>query len=237
MIEFALSPTLDVESLRDIYARYRRLQIVNFLEDGAARLLHRALAESVEWRLTVNRGEQVLDYSREAYEALSNEQKVLLQRGVVAGGRAGFQFCYHTIRTAHDGSPDAPLARFQDFMGSAAVLDLMREVTGAADIATADAHASRYGPGQFLTTHDDRNPERQRRAAYVLNLTPKWRPDWGGLLLFYDQAGNVSRGFTPGFNTLNLFAVPQPHGVSWVNPLAGALRYAVTGWLLAPDAA
>jgi Rps23 Pro-64 3,4-dihydroxylase Tpa1-like proline 4-hydroxylase len=72
-----------------------------------------------------------------------------------------------------------------------------------------------------------------RRAAYVLNLTPEWRPDWGGLLQFYDAMGNVSRAFTPGFNVLNIFRVPQPHSVSWVTPLAAAPRYAVTGWLRA----
>jgi len=45
--------------------------------------------------------------------------------------------------------------------------------------------------------------------------------------------GNVTRAFTPGFNILNLFRVPQPHSVSWVNDLAPSPRYAVTGWLRA----
>ena len=55
----------------------------------------------------------------------------------------------------------------------------------------------------------------------------------GGLLLFYDSRGNVVRGYTPGFNMLNIFKVPQPHSVSWVTPLAANPRYAVTGWLRA----
>jgi len=70
----------------------------------------------------------------------------------------------------------------------------------------------------------------------VLNLTPDWRPDWGGLLQFFDKRGDVFRAFTPRFNVLNLFRVPQPHNVSWVTPLAGAPRYAVTGWMRAPAA-
>ena len=43
----------------------------------------------------------------------------------------------------------------------------------------------------------------------------------------------VARGYMPAFNTLNIFRVPQPHSVAWVTPLAGAPRYAVTGWLRA----
>ena len=93
--------------------------------------------------------------------------------------------------------------------------------------AELDGHASRYAPGQFLTTHDDHIEAKSRRAAYVMNLTPRWRPDWGGLLLFYDRLGNVTRGYTPGFNMLNLFAVPQAHAVSWVTPLAAVPRFRV----------
>jgi Rps23 Pro-64 3,4-dihydroxylase Tpa1-like proline 4-hydroxylase len=27
---------------------------------------------------------------------------------------------------------------------------------------------------------------KNRVAAYVLNLTPRWRVEWGGLLMFHD---------------------------------------------------
>ena len=59
--------------------------------------------------------------------------------------------------------------------------------------------------------------------------------DWGGLLLFHDGQDNVTRGYLPVFNSLNLFSVPQRHNVTWVTPLAAAPRYAVTGWLRAGD--
>jgi len=72
---------------------------------------------------------------------------------------------------------------------------------------------------------------KQRHAAYVYNLTPAWRADWGGLLLFHGDDGNVTRGLTPSFNALNIFAVPQPHSVSMVTPFAASRRYSVTGWL------
>ena len=92
-------------------------------------------------------------------------------------------------------------------------------------------HATAYGPGHFLTAHDDEVAGKKRHAAYVYNLTPTWRIDWGGLLLFHGADGHVARGFTPSFNALNLFAVPQPHSVSMVAPFAANRRYSVTGWL------
>ena len=71
-----------------------------------------------------------------------------------------------------------------------------------------------------------------RLVAYVLNFTPVWNPDWGGMLLFTDERGHVEEGYVPVWNALNLMKVPQTHAVSLVAPFAGGLRYSITGWLL-----
>jgi len=77
--------------------------------------------------------------------------------------------------------------------------------------------------------HDDKTGGHKRLAAYVLNMTPSWRPDFGGILHFFDERGNVSQGFVPTFNALNVFRVPAEHAVSQV-ALFGGYRYSVTGW-------
>lgn len=236
MTSFALNPNLDVDRLAALFAARRRLQIANFLAADCADALAAELAASQAWRLAVNRGEQILDFDAATQARFTPEQWAKLHKAIALGGRYGFQFCYDTIRLPKPGTGgDAPplLRAFVDFLSSPATRDVFRAVTGAADIGFADGHASRYRAHHFLSTHDDRVDAMGRRAAYVLNLTPEWRPDWGGLLLFYDRHGNVERGFTPAFNSLNLFAVPQAHSVSWVTPLAAQPRYAVTGWLRA----
>ena len=229
MIELATG--LDLKRLQEIYRNFRRLQIKGFLSEASARVLHDALAKSTEWRLTVNRGEEIRHFSLDDLSAWTAEQHALLERAVAFGGRFGFQFRYDVIRL--ESTSIGSLLGFRDFMSSPEVVELMQAITGDDDIAFADAHASRYRPGHFLTAHDDQMESMGRKAAYVLNLTPEWRPDWGGLLQFYDGSGNVSRAFTPAFNVLNLFRVPQTHSVSWVTPIAAAPRYAVTGWMRA----
>lgn len=228
---FKLSSHFDVQRLRDAFDEYGRLQIADFLAQESAATFHRYLSESTEWRLTANRGEEIHHFNLADVSSWDTRKRDLLEQAVTAGGRYGFQFRYEVIRLA-DGS-SGPLADFRDFMSGDEVLGIMRTITGAPDIAFADAHASRYRPGHFLTTHDDKMETMGRRAAYVMNLSPEWRPDWGGLLQFFDSRGDVVRAFTPAFNALNIFRVPQPHNVSWVTPLAGAPRYAVTGWLRA----
>ncbi|HEX8641585.1 MAG TPA: 2OG-Fe(II) oxygenase family protein [Allosphingosinicella sp.] len=236
MVSFALRPGLDAAALAAEFAADGRMQILNFLRHDGAIALFRELVDSKAWRLALNKGEEVLDHAEAETATWPAERRAELERAVVAGGRHGFQFRYDTIRLPEYGSGweegTAPLLRaFSDFLCSGAMIEFMRTLTGFADVTFADAHASRYRDGHFLTAHDDLNQGMGRRAAYVLNLTPQWRPDWGGILQFYDERGNVVRGFTPAFNTLNIFRVPQPHSVSWVTPLAGAPRYAVTGWL------
>lgn len=243
MTRFALQDGHDAAALAEAFAAGEgRLQIPGFLTHNGAMALLRELAESKAWRLAVNAGEQVADHDPAEIAAWPAEKQAALDQAVVRGGRGGFQFRYETIRLPEYGTGTAqeapPLLRaFTDFLSSPETIGFLRALTGIGDIAFADGHASRYRPGHFLTAHDDSNVDMGRRAAYVLNLTPQWRPDYGGLLQFYDTRGNVVRGFTPGFNLFNLFSVPQPHSVSWVTPLAPEPRYAITGWLRARAAA
>lgn len=121
--------------------------------------------------------------------------------------------------------------RLLEAMNTAPALEMWRELTGDPDVGLVDGQATRYLPGHFLTRHDDDVEGKNRVAAYVLNLSPEWASEWGGLLQFHDAAGEVTGAMVPGFNVLNLFRVPQSHSVSIVAPFAPAPRYSITGWI------
>jgi Rps23 Pro-64 3,4-dihydroxylase Tpa1-like proline 4-hydroxylase len=78
--------------------------------------------------------------------------------------------------------------------------------------------------------HDDLHSEEGRLVAYVINLTPAWNADFGGMLHFIGDDGSVEETFYPWFNSLSLFRVPQLHFVSYVPPYVTADRYGITGW-------
>ena len=234
---FALHPDLDPEPLRAEFAAHRRVQITPFLSDDAAAALREHLATREDWRLVLNAGEKVYEIDRAGQAALTPQQRTELERRVAAAAERGFQYRFESIR-APDGQPEREksgtlLDQFALFMSSPDLVSLLQRVTGSLDVDFADAQATCYGPGHFLTVHDDDVEGKGRRAAYVFGLTEGWRAEWGGLLLFHDTAGNIERGFTPAFNSLNLFAVPQAHSVSYVTPLAPRKRISVTGWLRA----
>jgi Rps23 Pro-64 3,4-dihydroxylase Tpa1-like proline 4-hydroxylase len=160
-----------------------------------------------------------------------------MDRLVLDAARRGFQYRYETIRVPDDAAErqlsSSLLTRFAEFMGSAAVIAYLAELTGLTDIDFADAQATSYRPGDFLTGHHDAVEGKNRRAAYVLSLSPVWRTEWGGLLMFHGEDSAAGDYLVPQFNTLNLFAVPQMHSVSQVASFAAAPRRSITGWLRA----
>ena len=232
---FELNPALDARALASLFAAHGRVRIADFLTPGSAEALHAHLRAREDWVQVVNSGAKVFDLDRATRAAMSADQARALDDSVYAGARTGFQHRYEAIRVpdaaqAREGQGDL-LARFALWMSAGPARDFLREVSGRRELAFLDAQATAYAPGDFLTAHDDGVEGKQRLAAYVFGLTPVWRAEWGGLLLFHDGEGDIERGFTPRFNTLNLFAVPQLHSVSLVSRAAPHRRYAVTGWL------
>lgn len=225
----------DAAALARTYAAEGFVQIAGFLASDAAERLHRLLRERRDWRQVVASETGTVELDRRTRAAMAPEQRQALDEAVYARARTGFQYRYETIRVPDEAGARAesadPLAALAAWLSDGQARDFLRAVTGARDIAFADAQATAYSPGDFLTGHDDSIDGKGRRAAYVLGLTPQWRLEWGGLLLFHGADGHVERGLTPAFNSLNLFAVPAMHSVSEVTRAAAYRRYAVTGWL------
>jgi SM-20-related protein len=235
MTDPALNPALDAAAIAATYARDGRVHIPNILTDASAARVRRCLESETQFSI-ITRGAG--GYLRLApHVQLTPEKEAGLMRDAWAKARDGFHYVYDNHPMSNDGEPYPDpshyLAKITAFLNSAPFLDFARRVTGSDRIDFAEAQATRYRPGHFLTQHDDRHTEHKRIAAYVLNFTPHWRADWGGALLFSDRPGHISEGYAPAFNALNLFTVPQDHWVEAVAPYAGANRLSITGWLRA----
>jgi SM-20-related protein len=234
---FAIDPQLDPDALKHRFARNGRIQIEPFLGSECASALREELLGSAAWRHVLNAGARIFEADRTEVLRLPIEQRRALDEAVHSHAATGFQFRYELIRVpdgiAQRRAADGLLPAFAQFMNAPETLRFIAAVSGVDDIRFADAQATRYDGGHFLTRHDDDAAGKDRRLAYVLSLTPVWQPDWGGLLHFHDAQGGVADTFMPRFNALSLFRVPQPHNVGYVAPFAPEPRVSVTGWLRA----
>ena len=227
-----LNPALNQEAIAAAYAGNGRVHIPDILAADSARRVHRCLEQETQFSLVTRKDDGYVRLRPGA--SLSAQQQAELMRNTYMKARDGFHYLYDNHPMSNDGEPYPDpahyLAAVTRFLNSAPFLDFVRRVTGSSAIAFTEAQATRYQGGHFLNQHDDSHGKHGRIAAYVLNMTPHWRADWGGALLFSDRPGHISEGYLPAFNALNIFAVPQDHLVSLVTPFAGAHRLSITGW-------
>lgn len=235
MISLALDPRHDASLLAERYAREGRVTIDGLVDEASALELPTMLRARDDWRQVIITEEKLVELDRPTRAKLKRKQRELLDEAVYAGARSGFQARYEALRVP-DGAEDRaasddPLARVAEWLSTGAMRDFLRTVTGEPGVTFADAQATAYSPGDFLTGHDDAVAGKNRAAAYVFGLTPKWRLEWGGLLLFHEASETRASAIAPGFNQLNLFRVGQQHSVSEVTRAAAYRRYSITGWL------
>jgi Rps23 Pro-64 3,4-dihydroxylase Tpa1-like proline 4-hydroxylase len=224
-------------ALAEAFASDGIVRIRGALSDEHAVRLHNEMRERADWVQVFNSGDKLFELSRQMRGDLPPEKQVELEQAIYASARGGFQYRYETIRVPdskgqREASEDSLFGVAQS-LSTEPILSKLRKITGAADINYADAQGTAYSPGDFLTGHDDNFAGKNRRAAYVLSLTPVWRLEWGGLLLMHEEGDNPARAWMPGMNLLTIFRVGQTHSVSEVTRAAAYRRYSITGWLRA----
>lgn len=233
-----ISACFDIEKLKATFASERRVQITDFLNANVAAAALASLDQEVEWSFAIREGEADKLYLGSEWEAVPIESRQEILRAANRRASTDFQymFDYYPLMSNYRAriNAHAYANHLAGFIASDEYLSFVRELTGSTEIASVDGQATRYRAGQYLTYHDD-HAIKQRRFAYVLNLSQVWHPDWGGLLQFHEPGGTVVEAWVPQFNCLNLFAVPMGHSVSFVTPFAAAYRYAITGWFLAGE--
>lgn len=234
---FEVNPNLDRKALAGQFARDRRVQIRDVLTERTAREILRILSDETPWGISWQAGSDGPHHLRpKALAGISQAQMRdinLKLNSATKSNEYAFIYSAYPMLDAYleKWDPDNPLDLLLELINDDPFMDLVREVTGIPELLKADAQATLYRPGQFLSQHSDSHKAEGWRIAYVLNLAAcEWRPDWGGYLLFYDEDGNVIAGYRPRFNSLNMFAVPQWHSVSLVAPFAPTARFAITGW-------
>jgi Rps23 Pro-64 3,4-dihydroxylase Tpa1-like proline 4-hydroxylase len=223
---------LDVTPYRGRLLEQGRVQIPGFLQEPSAERLRQCLRDEVPWQPAL-RSDRPLPASVGAARSSENVHPGLLQT-LYQRAREDFEFVfdrYRMIEARRDGlDPGLVLHVVVDFLNSPPFIEFARELTGDDAIRMVSAIAARYRPGHFLKLHNDKAGDEDRAFAYVINLSRHWQSDWGGLLQFVDGDQNVVETFSPHWNSLSLFRVPQLHQVSLVAPWAKEDRYSITGW-------
>jgi len=235
-LEPAMGDTRLISQVRATLQRAGRAHVPEYFTQAAAQRVFEACRDA-EFSVVFQGAQGAYDIKAASAAALSVDQRVELGAAIYAQASSGFQYLFDSYRISDEVEAgrlsEGPLAELFAALNADGTLQYLRAITGDERIQYLDAQATRYRPGHFLTVHDDHQDGKDRLYAYVINLTPVWRADWGGLLMFMADDGHVAEAFTPRWNALNILKVPQPHAVSVVAPFARGARYSITGWMRA----
>lgn len=234
MVQLRLNPALDPAPYARIYAEQKCVQIANLFEPEVADALERVLL-ALPWRLLCqNEFRETVLLTQDQLRAMSPEARKALEDGIRQRAAENFGYTYYAypmLEAAQKGwDPEHPIHALTAFLNSPEFIDFAGKLIGHPGLTKIDAHASNYQRGQYLTRHKDDGARKERRAAYTIGFSRNWQPDWGGLLLFLDDNGDVLRGFKPRFNVLTVFDGLMLHSVTSVSTFAPAGRMSVAGW-------
>ena len=231
--QIVANPSLDIVALRKTYRETGHVRIPSILDSGA-REMFVWFEQCHDWIQLIKRPDGVTEIDYSDWLAMPSKRRRKIEAAMYDNAVDGFEYCYAAMRVPQDMARERrydPLDTFAEFMGSDTTKSLLEAITGTPSPRFEDGQATAYGTGDFLTGHDDALHGRNRTTACVFGLTPQWRLEWGGLLLFHDIGSINAIGLVPQFNTLDLFAVPRYHSVSQITRAAPRRRYAITGWL------
>ena len=225
----------ELPALRAELQQLARIRVCPAIAPAAAEALQAELTASAHWVRTLRQGGIERELDAQTLATLAPAHLRAVEQLAVQGDDTVFRFLHDSIRispvSAERQARGWVLDACAEAFNAPATLALISELTGE-EVRSFRGDATRYLPGHFLTTHNDGRKHGKRVLAVVLNLS-QWHIDWGGLMLFHGAYGAAHCAWTPAFNTINLFSVPQNHSVTMVTPLARAPRLTVSGWFYA----
>ncbi len=154
-----------------------------------------------------------------------------------AFGRNEFSFYFYRTFNANPLQYSPIEYELRNYMSSQIFIDFLNKVTQLNLTKLNTLFVSKYTANCFLSTHNDAG---NGRVAFVLHLTKDWKPQYGGHLHFLDNSRTkIIETFTPTFNSLMIFEVPEktetfeggiPHFVGHVAQNVQIPRISITGW-------
>ena len=189
-MSMGLADHLDLELARERLARTGRAQVEGVLGDGTPAIYDALLDRDMIWMRAI-RNPFNADVPVAVFEAEPPQEQARLIGMAHQEATEGYQFVFDRLRLGPARLQGLPIPQglydLHAVFNSEPWLDFARRITGDDRINQVDAQATRHLPGHFLNAQTDESTDAGSLYGYVLNVSPRWRAEWGGLLMFLAQ--------------------------------------------------
>lgn len=217
----------DVQKYKSLFDEKKRINIPNILEENMAQQLFKYAVLEKNWNLST--GIDAIKYQKKVGKPFEKANAQQIKKVNDKFNHDHFTYIFH--RSLNNQKPSYIEFSMRKMLSSPEFIDYLNQITQLNITQLNTLFLSKYKGGHFLSPHNDKG---NGRLAFVLNLTMGWKPQYGGLLHFLNEnKTEIIDTFTPQFNQLTLFEVPEegiPHYVSHVVPGIKKERFAITGW-------
>jgi Rps23 Pro-64 3,4-dihydroxylase Tpa1-like proline 4-hydroxylase len=213
---------------KDNFMINNNLKISNFLNQQFAIFLFNYVQSNKNWLLATGiESVKYLKPSIPVNDKINNKQ---IKNVNEAFGKDQFSYIFYRSMNSKNMSYFEFVLR--QTLNSPEFINFLNEITGLELIGLSTLFLSKYKSGNFLSPHSDKG---NGKLAFVINITPNWKPQYGGILHFMnDERTEIIQSFVPEFNSFVIFNVPEPNGiphfVSHIAPNVRFNRFAITGW-------
>tara|TARA_B110000483_G_scaffold234850_1_gene305520 strand:+ start:3956 stop:4651 length:696 start_codon:yes stop_codon:yes gene_type:complete len=217
----------DFEKYKNIFEKNKKVKIENLLITKVAEILFKHALTEKNWILST--GHDATKYEKRINKQFEKANAIQIKK--IQDKFKNDHFSYIFLRSMNNIKPSFLEYTLRKNMGSEEFIHYLNKITNLNLTKLNTLFLSKYKGGNFLSPHSDNG---NGKLAFVLNLTKNWKPQYGGILHFMnDTKTEIVESFTPLFNNLMLFEVPEggiPHFVSHVVPYVKQERYSITGW-------
>src|SRR6185369_527684 len=158
---FEVNPGLDRKPLAERFASERRVQVRDVLTLGTAREIHNILARHTPWGISWQAALHGPHHVRMQAWAQRTPQQAedMGSRLTTAMKASDYAFAYAAYPMVdaykEKWDPDSPQDLLLEHINDEPFLNLVREITDIPELVKADAQATLYAPGHFLSQHND----------------------------------------------------------------------------------
>lgn len=217
----------NVDEYKNIFNENKKIQIQNILKDEIAELLFKHSIMDKNWVLAT--GHDAIKFEKKINKQFEKANSIQIKKIQDKFKNDKFSYIFH--RSMNNKTPSFLEFTLRKYMASKEFIDYINSITDLNITTLNTLFMSRYKGGHFLSPHSDKG---NGKIAFVISLTKKWKPEYGGILHFMnDDKTKIIESYVPEFNTFMLFEVPEegiPHYVSHIVPYIKEERYSITGW-------
>lgn len=156
----------------------------------------------------------------------SNRNQLVKQIHDSASNGEGYLYSKRTV--INDSSANA-CSEVLKWLNSDETIELVTDITGLSDLSYALCDGVRFSKGQFLTDKANRITSKFEKIGFMLDFTPDWNINWGGLLHLHSVYEDSGVTFTPVFNNMILFDASFDYSVTYLANYIKYNRYSLMG--------